>query len=151
MSDTQARPVGGSRRDLPLPNCNFHVEIDGVATSGFTAVDVDPMRVSVIRYRDGSDLGERVLAGRPEPCMLTLTRGITGDQALFRWWRQTREGVPHRRTITVMVLDEHHEPEMRWVFRDAWPTNYALGSLDAEGDTALSETVEVAFSEMEME
>jgi phage tail-like protein len=151
MTDSPVRQVGGSRRDLPLPNCNFHVEVDGVATSGFAVVDVDPMRVSVIRYRDGSDLGERAFVGRPEPCVLTLTRGVTGDQALYRWWRQTRDGEPQRTTITVMVLDEHREPVLRWVFRSAWPVSYTLGTLDADGDSALSETVEVAFCEMEME
>jgi len=151
MSDQQPRQAARARRDMPFPNCNFHVEIEGVTSGGFAEVDVDPLRVGVIRYRDGSDLRERSIPGQPEPGRLHLTRGLTEDQALFQWWRRSHDGDPVRVTLSVMLLDEQRQPALRWVFRQAWPVSYALGRLEADGEDPLTETIEVVFADMEIE
>jgi phage tail-like protein len=151
MGDTQPRAASRARREMPFPNCNFHVEIEGVTSGGFSEVDIEPARICVIRYRDGSDLGERMIPGQPEPGRLELTRGLTDDRSLFQWWRKSREGDPHRVALVVMLLDEQRQPGVRWLFRHAWPVAYALGRLDAEGEEPMTESVSVVFSEMEVE
>jgi phage tail-like protein len=140
-----------THRDLPYANCNFHVDIEGVTSGGFQRVDMEPLRVPVIRYRDGANPIERTAAGLPEPGRMVLERGVTGDPALFSWWSATRDGNPTRCTISIMLLDEQRQPVLRWVARQGWPVSYGVSTLDARGEEPLRERVEVVFEDLRVE
>ncbi len=140
-------------RPQPYLNCNFLVEIDGVAVAAFSEVALPDLAIDVIEYRTGSDKTNSVrrLPGLAKLGTLVLKRGIVGDLALFNWIRGVTQGQADRRNIAVVLLDEQRNPVQRWLVRDAWPTRYVGASLNAQGNDVAIEQLELACEGIEIE
>ena len=141
------------QRDDPYLDFNFLVEIDGMAAAGFSEVELPTATIEVVRYRDGADRqsSARSLPGRVVYDPLVLRRGFAGDATLFAWWTTLAEGTIDRRNIAVVLLDEARNPVARWLLRNAWPTRYEAGTLDALGNDAVVETLVLAHDGIRLE
>jgi phage tail-like protein len=139
-------------RDDPYININFVVQIEAVPVAGFSEVILPPAWADVIEYREGGEPNTvRKLPGRIHFGNLVLVRGVTGSTDLYDWWRAVVEGHVVRRSVTVVLLDEAHDPVMRWIFRRAWPVRYQPSALNARGRETVIETLEIAHEGMEVE
>jgi phage tail-like protein len=141
-----AAKTGAARRDRPLLNANFVVEIGAGKGSGFAAVVF-----GAFTAKPGAAQPPTAMA-TPVADRVLLRRGATGALDLYAWWRQARDGhAPPRRTVTVKLLaDDHATVLMSWRFRNAKPVSLAYSPLDALDGSVLMETIELAFDDVEM-
>lgn len=137
----------------PYRKHRFLVEIDGLATAGFSRVDLPDATVADVEYREGTDPATaRKLAGTSEYDPLVLQKGVTDDSiALFEWFQQAQAGnlEDARRTVAVVLLDTRGEAGPRWEFQRAWPARYEGPDLDAQANDTAIETLEVLHEGME--
>jgi len=137
-----------ARRDRPLVNANFVVEIGAGKGSGFAEVVFGAFTAkpgaapAPVATATAAPIADRVL----------LRRGATGALDLYAWWRQARDGrAPPRRTVTVRLLaDDHATVLLTWRFRNAKPVSLAYSPLDALDGSVLMETIELAFDDVEI-
>jgi phage tail-like protein len=141
------------QRDDPYLDFNFLVEIDSVTAAGFSEVDLPEASIEAVAYREGADRqsSPRLLPGRAAYGRLVLRRGFAGDPTLFEWWRELAEGTVDKRNVAIVLLDEARNPVARWLVRNAWPTRYEAGSLDALGNDVVIETLELAHEGIRLE
>jgi hypothetical protein len=141
-----AKTAAAARRDRPLLNANFVVEIGASKGSGFAEVVF-----GAFTAKPGAALPPTATAAAIADRVL-LRRGATGSLDLYAWWRQARDGrAPPRRTVTVKLLgDDHATVLMTWRFRNAKPVSLAYSPLDALDGSVLMETIELAFEDVEM-
>jgi phage tail-like protein len=141
-----------SKRNDPYGRFNFLLEIDGVATAGFTEVSGLSTETSVIEYREGSDRSpSRKLPGITKYSNITLKRGITKDRSLWQWHKTVMDGATQRKNGSVVLLDESRQEVARWNFHDAWPCKWEGSSLDAKSSDVAIETLELAHEGFELE
>ena len=142
-----------TKRANPYLNCNFLVEIDGVATAAFAEVRLPDMTIDVVEYREGSDKvnSVRKLPGLAKYGNLVLERGIVGDVELFQWMRAVSQGQPERRNLAVVLLDEQRNPVQRWLVRNAFPVKYQGAVLNAKGNEVAVESLELACEGLDIE
>ena len=137
----------------PYRDFNFRVEIDGIGESQFSEVAIPEAEISVVEYREGADKtsATRKLPGRVRYGNVVLKRGVTGDLALWEWFRALASGDFQPRNVAIVLLDAERRPVMRWIARDAWPTKYHPSHLTAEGNEVVIELVELAVESIEVE
>jgi phage tail-like protein len=137
----------------PYRNFNFVVEIEGIGEAQFAEVVVPTASIAVVEYREGADKtsATRKLPGRASFGNVVLRRGVTGDLALFEWFRAVLEGDLQARTVAIVMLDAERQAVRRWIARDAWPTKYAGPGLNAKGNEVAIETLELACEGIEIE
>ena len=135
-----------ARRD-PYTNYRFRVEIDGIASGAFSAVTVGACSTEVIDYREGSDVTHvRKLPGLTKYGPVTLQRGISTSMDLFNWHKQVANGQfdTARRNVLIVLQDEAGSDVVRFLVRNAWPTRYEVGVLDAQDSAVAIELLELA-------
>ena len=132
----------GARLD-PYAGSNFLVEIEGVLCGGFREVKGLESSVDVKEYVEGGQ-NEFVhrLAGPVKHVNLTLSRGLIDLDTLWAWYDDVTKGVIVRRNMTIMLLDASWLPVVWWEIRAALPVKWVGPSLNAEGDTLATETLE---------
>ncbi|MGB5556551.1 MAG: phage tail protein [Paracoccaceae bacterium] len=141
------------RRDTdPFGNYNFIVEIDGLEIAAFAEVSGLSSETEVIEYRDGTDKvnAVRKLPGLTKYSNITLKRGITASDDLWQWRKAIIDGNIDRRTASIVILNEAHEPVMRWLVLEAWPCKYDGPALNAKGNEVAIESLTLACERIEL-
>jgi phage tail-like protein len=141
----------GSRHD-PYRNFNFTVEIDGIASAGFSEVIFPNSTIGVVEYREGSDKtsSTRKLPGRVHYSNVVLQRGVSSSSDLWEWWKAVRNGGVDRRNGSIILLDADLTEARRWNFSGAWPCRYDISPLVARGQETVIETLELAVESFEL-
>jgi phage tail-like protein len=137
----------------PYRDFNFHVEIDGIGESQFSEVSVPDAEITIVEYREGADKtsATRKLPGRVRYGNIVLKRGVSGDLALWEWFRAIASGDFQPRNVSIVLLDAERQPVIRWNARDAWPTKYDSSDLSAKGNEVVIELLELAVESIEVE
>lgn len=140
-------------RHGPLLGNHFQVEWEGTRI-GFSRVVLPGATALPVSYRDGSNLerSPTQLIGKTENDLLILERGVLPDDTeLYDWFATASSGDLDnaRRSVTVSILDEKHEPAVTWTFKNAWPAHYQPPTLDATGNEVAIERIEIAHEGME--
>jgi len=137
-------------RDTPYGSYNFIVEFDGndpatSALGGFSDVSGLSTEVTLMEYRQGNDKENRVrkIPGLLKAGDVTLKRGIMGQTNFWQWVQITRTDPTHRRSVTVTLQDEQHNPILKWRLINARPMKWTGPTLAAKGgsDVATEELV----------
>ena len=123
---------------------NFVLEIDGIATAGFSEVSGLSNETSVIEYREANAPSSRKLPGITKYSNITLKRGITKDRSLWDWRKTVMVGATQRKNGSVVLLDESGQEVVRWNFHDEWPCKWEASSLHAKSSEVAIETLELA-------
>lgn len=139
----------GDRTD-PYAQFSFIIKIDDMEVGAFTEVEGLEAESEVIEYRTGADSHRyRKLPGLMEYSNITLKRGITDNDELWRWRKTTLDGETERRSGVIVLRDEGGEERLRWEFRNGWVVKYEGPSLDASSSEVAVETVEIAHEGLE--
>jgi len=137
----------------PMSGYSFRVEIDGITRAGFK--DCSGLEVSqeAGTYREGTDRGMtmRKIPGLITYGDITLSRGITTDSELWSWRRTIMGGIPDRRNLSIVLMNDQGEDAIRWNVRNAWPTKWTGPSLDATSDEVGIETLELTHEGFEVD
>ena len=146
--------MAGTKRD-PFKNYSFLVEIDGIASSAFKSVSGLAAKAEVIEYREGSDpvssWRKLLLPGSVEYPNVRLSRGLTTSRDLWDWWQTVADGSLERRNVSITLLDDARNPDLRWLLRDAWITKFEAPELDASANEVAIETIELAHERLELD
>ena len=96
----------GNRVD-PYRGFNFLVEIDGITQAGFQEVDGLDSSTETTDYREGSDPAHvRKLPGLTSFSAITLKRGITDSDELWKWRATVIDGQIQRKNGSIVLLDD---------------------------------------------
>jgi phage tail-like protein len=137
-------------RQDPLRNFNFRVEIDNIARAGFSEVSGLESHIDVVDYREGTDPTHvRKLSGLTHYGNVILKHGLAvggGALDLVQWFRSVSNGdlANNRKRVTIVLQDESHQDQTRFVVSEAWPVKYAVSPLNAKGNEVAIELLELA-------
>lgn len=132
----------------PLPKFYFSVEVAGIGTMGFQAVEGLSAEVSLIEYRHSNspEFSKIKMPGMKTYTNVTLKKGVfVGDSDFFDWFNSINMNTVQRKTVIIKLLDETGDPAMTWTLRNAFPVKYEPSELNSQedGEPAL-ESIEIA-------
>ncbi len=142
----------GERTD-PFRAFNFRVEIDGIDVAAFSEVSGLVSEIDSVDYREGTDLQ---LTVRKLPALfkqnnLTLKNGYTGNAALWNWYRNLQLGVPDRRGLAIILVDEQRRDVMRWNVENAWIRKIEGPTFKANANEVAMQSVEIIHEGITLE
>jgi phage tail-like protein len=135
----------GQRQD-PLPAFFFSVEISGQSAGFFKSVGGLKIETDVIEYQEGGDGGGTIhkLAGATRYANIRLTRGFTGDRALYNWFVATQKPNPTRVNGRIILFNQHGTRVAAWRFVNGFPVKWEGPELDASKNELAIESIEIA-------
>lgn len=138
----------GQRVD-PYLGYNFLVEIDGITQAGFQEVSGLDVSTDSVDYREGADPSHaRKLPGLTKYGNITLKRGITDSDELWKWRMTVVSGKPVRKNGSIILLDSTGSEKLRWNFFMAWPSKWTGPSFNAGSASVAIETLEIIPEEI---
>lgn len=141
------------RRSDPYRGFNFLVDIDDTTVGGFSEVSGLNAQRDPVEYREGADAENHVrkLTGLSKYANVTLKRGYTRNDTLWRWYASLAAGNDDRRNVTVTLLDEAHRPVMSWFAEGAWIVGLMAPSFNAAGNEVVIESLELCLEKLTLE
>jgi phage tail-like protein len=127
----------------------FIVKIPDVDTIGyFSHCSGLELSFDVFEYQEGgnNDFVHR-LPGTMRYPNLVLSRGLTEQEALLKWFMATRTEA-ERKEITLTL--KTGAAERMWTFADAFPVKWTGPTLDAETGDIATETLEIAHTGLKL-
>jgi phage tail-like protein len=138
----------------PMTALHFRVSWgDSNNTVSFSEVSGLTLESEPIEYRGGEDitLTVRKIPGLRKFGNVTLKRGIMpAENGFFEWWNTIQSGIAERRTVTISLLNEKHEPVMTWEIQQAWPVKVEGPPMNAKGNEIAIESIEFAHEGMKV-
>jgi phage tail-like protein len=133
----------------PYRGFNFLVEIDGITQAGFQEVSGLDASTDAVDYREGADPNHaRKLTGLNKYSAITLKRGVTDSDELWRWRKAVIDGRTERKNGSIILLDESGVEKIRWNFANAWPSKWTGPSFNATSTAVAVETLEITHEEV---
>jgi phage tail-like protein len=135
--------MANGKRNYPYLAHNFSIEIDGIPSGAFAEVSGLTAEAKAVDYREGTDRQSNVrkIVGPASFTSLTLKRGYTEDDALWKWYGNILNGQPDRRNVTIVLMNEAREPVLRWHAENAFITKIEGPALEASGGKIAMESV----------
>lgn len=135
---------------------SFGLEFDGVIIKNITEVSGLKFEQDVIELKQNTQKGQymiKKLPGKPKAGEITLTRGLTADNAFEKWVKTSQFGKMKdaRKGGFVIVYDYELVPIKRYKFTNAWPKSLEIGSLKAGDTSVLTEKLSITFEQIEVE
>ena len=129
----------------PYGGYNFHVEWDGIVHAGFRDCSGLDSTSEAGDYREGTDpITARKLPGLVTYSNITLSRGISDNNELWKWREQIAKGIAERRNLSIVLMDDTGVEKIRWNLINCWPTTWSGPSFDAGANEVAIETLELA-------
>jgi phage tail-like protein len=136
----------------PTQTMNTHgfvLRIPDIDTIGsFAQCSGLEMSVDIYEYREGgnNDVVHR-LPGRIQYPNLLLSRGLTQEDALQRWFAATQTKAETKEiTLTLSAGSS----QRIWTFADAFPVRWTGPTIDSNGASIATETLEIAHSGLKL-
>ena len=139
--------------DYPIPKFHFQADWGGVRI-GFTEVSGLDAETEVIEYRDGAspEYSKTKIPGMQKFPNLVMKRAVfASDNDYFSWWNTVALNTVERRSVTISLLNEKHEPVVVWRVKNAWPAKLSSTDLKADGNEIAIETIELAHDGLVIE
>jgi phage tail-like protein len=139
--------------NYPLPAFHFRVDWGG-STITFSEVSGLNIENQVIEYRDGASPKFSMLKmpGIQKFGNITMKRGIfKGDNEYYEWLNTIKMNKIERRDVTISLLDEEHNPVMKWKAFNCFPSKVEGASMKASGNEVAIESIEVAHEGLVIE
>lgn len=141
------------KRNDPFRGFNFSVQIDGIARGAFSEVSGLTAEGDAVDYREGTDMQHNVrkLVGLRKYTNITFKRGYTQDGSLWAWYANIMNGLPDRRNVTIVLMNEARQEVMRWHAENAWINKIEGPSLKASGNEVAMESMELVHEGLTIE
>jgi phage tail-like protein len=131
----------------PLPKFHFEVKWDD-AEVAFQEVSGLDIETQAIEYRAGNSpvFSAIKMPGLQKMGTIVMRKGVfKSDNAIFDWFAEINMNTIKRKSVTISLLDEEHNPTMVWKVQNAFPIKVSSTDLKAEGNEVAVETLELAF------
>jgi phage tail-like protein len=128
----------------PLRGFRFLLEIEGIASGGFTRVKGLSRDVKHESYREGgvNEYEHKLVTQVTYPAVV-LERGLALED-LWQWALDTADGDVQRRTIRLRLQDEANAKQWAWQIENAIPVKWSVSDLDASSSQVVMESLELA-------
>ncbi|AFZ55810.1 phage tail protein [Anabaena cylindrica FACHB-243] len=129
----------------PFAGYNFWVEWDGIVHAGFRECSGLNATRAVIEYREGTDktLGQRKVPGLNSFSNISLKRGITDNDELWKWHKDLIDGKEiERKNVSIILADDQGEEKIRWNLENCWPTTWTGPDFNATASEIAIESLE---------
>ncbi len=145
--------MANDKRNDPFRGFNFSVLIDNIPRAAFSEVSGLTADGDAVDYREGTDLQHNVrkLVGLRKYTNLTFKRGYTQDGSLWAWYANILNGVPDRRNVTVVLMNEARVEVLRWHAENAWINKIEGPALKASGNEVAMESMELVHEGLTIE
>ncbi|MBD2251986.1 phage tail protein [Nostoc parmelioides] len=128
----------------PYSGYNFYVEWNGILHAGFQECSGLGSTQNAGEYREGTDPPtKRKLPGLVSYSNITLRRGITNNDELWKWRENVMRTGLDRRSISIVMLDHTGQEKIRWNLSNCWPTTWNGPSMNATSDETAIESLEL--------
>src|SRR3954463_1103604 len=132
-----------ARKD-PLRGVRFLLEIDEIASGGFTRVKGLFREVKHESYREGGvNEYEHKLITQVSYPVVVLERGLALDD-LWKWAQAAADGEIERKTLRIRLQNEANEKMWAWQIEHALPVKWMASDLDAQSPQVVMESLELA-------
>jgi phage tail-like protein len=137
----------------PYGGYNFSVELDGLTRAGFRSCTGLEITANAGTYREGTDkvLAPRKITGMHSYGDVTLSRGITQDDALWTWCQTVLSGNVERHDISIHLRDDVGASRITWHLFQCWPTQWSGPSFDATLDEIAVEQLVLTCERIELD
>ena len=133
----------------PYRGFNFLVELDGISQASFQECSGLDASTDPVDYREGGDpFHQRKLSGLNSFSPISLKRGITDSDELWKWRETVIDGKTQRKSGSIVLLDESGAEKLRWNFSSAWPSKWTGPSFNSTGSSVAVETLELTHEEV---
>jgi len=138
----------GERKD-PYLSFRFLIEIDNLIVGGFSEVSGLQVETETEEYREGgvNDYVHKLPKITKHP-NITLKRGITDSDVLWKWHHDVVNGRVVRKSGRIILLDSEGNEKWRWTFEGAFPVKWTGPDFKADSSTIAIETLEFAHNEI---
>jgi len=131
-------------RPDPLRGFRFLVEIEGIASGGFTRVKGLSRELKIESYREGGvNEYEHKLVTQVTHPVVVLERGLALDD-LWKWAMAAADGDIKRKTVWIRLQNEANERMWAWQVEWAIPVKWTATDLDAQASPVVMESLELA-------
>jgi len=131
-------------RQDPLRGFRFLIEIEGIASGGFTRVKGLSRELKIESYREGGvNEYEHKLVTQVTYPVVVLERGLALDD-LWKWALAAADGDVKRRTVWIRLQNEANERTWAWQVEWAIPVKWTASDLDAQTSPVVMESLELA-------
>ena len=149
-------PTGDRKKD-PYLSFRFLVEIQGLIVGGFSEVSGLQAETKLEEIREGgvNDYVHKLPKITEYP-NITLKRGITDSDVLWKWHQDVVNGIFEkiengevkrtRKTVYIILQDSEGNEKWRWHLIDAYPVKWQGPDLKADSSTVAVETLELAHN-----
>jgi phage tail-like protein len=126
------------------------VEITGLVVAGFSEVSGLQTETETEDYREGgvNDYVHK-LPKISKQSNITLKRGITDSELLWKWYRDVVAGKIQRKMVRIILYDSEGNEKWHWICNDAYPVKWAGPDFRATGDAMAIETLDLAHHGVE--
>jgi phage tail-like protein len=133
-------------RSVLFPDHYFKISLPDIEIGMFRECSGLSMEFDVFEWAEGGN-NEFVhhLPGRVRYPYLSLTRGLTNQDALQQWFWQTRQQ-PDLKEITVELETPTGDTSRAWVFADAFPVRWTGPAVAVHARGMAIESLEIAHS-----
>jgi phage tail-like protein len=122
---------------------HFKIEIQDAVVGLFQACDGIDVQFDVLEYAEGGESFVHTLHGQMRYSNLTLKRGITNEETLLKWFRESKKR-SRRGAITVSLLTPGSKNVRKWAFKAAHPIKWTGPSLSTGSSNLATETLVIA-------
>ena len=136
----------GNKQD-PYRGFRFRIEIDGITVGQFSEISGLQAETETEPYEEGgvNDFVHQ-LPKRTKYPHLTLKRGITDLDELWKWYQDVVSGKVKRKNGSVVLIDETGAEKWRWNFVQAYPVKWQGPDFRADNNAVAFETVELVHN-----
>jgi len=140
-------------RHDPYRAYNFVLEIDNIPRGAFSEVSGLTAEGDSVDYREGSDVqpSVRKLVGLRKYANIMLKRGYSQDKSLWQWYTNILNGIPDRRNVAIVLLNEQREIVLRWNAENAWINKIEGPTMNATSNDVAMESVELCHEALTLE
>lgn len=130
----------------------FALEIEGVEVARFTGVGGLGYEAEVVEFQDTMADGKVVTRKRPGRISyndITLSRGLSGDNALVDWYQTVLDGAVERHNGSIVLYGTGGDEVGRWNFENAWISAWSASDMDAGSDEIVIEEITITHEYLE--
>lgn len=145
MASLRAVTKGSAMPD-PVAELRFKVEVQGVSIGRFSECTGISVEVEMKDYMEGgSNEFVHKLPTRVKYPNVVLKRGVTHEDALLKWFWESRFTV-QRRDMTISLLGPGAKLVRTWAFLNAYPVKWTGPNMNAGSNQIATETLEVVHN-----
>ncbi|WP_406661833.1 phage tail protein [Methanolobus sp. ZRKC3] len=136
-----------TKNPYPYPSFKFRIEIGGITVAQVSEVTGLQIETETETYEEGgvNDFVHK-LPKRTKYQNITLKRGITDLDDMWKWYDNVVSGKIERKNGAIVLMDVTGKDKWRWNFSKAYPVKWIGPDFKADSNTVAFETIELAHN-----